>query len=142
MTYSADETRALLQEAIEKSETAEATLNGALYQGLTDISASIARLKEAIDRQTREQLAVQREVEIARNAANSALVGSNTGEASGFLHKVIQENEDNIAKLGVIKEGLESSIQEIIFSYSTVNEENAGRLRSAVHYLNQAMNAT
>jgi polyhydroxyalkanoate synthesis regulator phasin len=142
MTYSADETRALLQEAIDKSEQAEGQLNGAIYQGITDVSAVLARLKEAIDRQTRQQLALQSTVTTARNAANGALVGSNTGEASAFLQKVLEENEDNVAKLWAIKDKLDTQLQDIIHSYSSVNEENAARLRSAVGYLNQHMNAT
>ena len=137
MAYEADEVIVELQQAIEEAEAAEGAINGEVRNGTTDMVGLIARLKSRVESQIKTQLQVSKHTQQSRASAQRAMVGTNTdAEAIGFLSRVIEDSEDNIGKLQRIVELLDTISTQIIQAYSQSNEESAGKLRSAVGYLN------
>lgn len=137
-----DAVRGYLQDSIDKAELAESVLAGQVKDRVTDIVAQANRLRETLNALKVDQMNAHEKTQWARNSAHLVYVGSSDNtEPITFFGQVLENSEDNIAKINSLTDWLEQTFNTVIQDYTSVTETNKGKLRSAAGHLQGYLNS-
>jgi len=133
----ADDSRGIINSAIEQLDASEATLVGPIYQRLSSIAALIQRLRQELETVGRDQLRVSERAITARDIASPELVGtaSDASNVPGILNQVDEENKKVVALIRQITEMLDTLAGTQIQEISELNSTNQNSISTALNLL-------